>query len=481
MTPKVSAIANFVGVDNAAPLGRETGYILAVGRIKPGRLEVAEDTSGEPVADQHLLIATEAQEPVSNKIGQLIQLMSSRLETGLKQVSLAAWRDTSLEPMTEGFRHVVASEGIERIIDELRRAPALAALEGGMIAIEVDPTANPAGTYIHWQDRMPAEFEARMRSASAQDPTRPFQSRLPVGLAFDLRDIADKALLSSSAVYTSIYDTLDDSWVSVVLERTITATWLLTCWHRITKESDRVHARTALQRLAGPLRVAFHRIGLFGEPPPAMKADGSLRAKRSRFVRGIRGPLGDGRKTDFGIGREYGNITVVSNINPLAEAGPHSLSDWSDAALEAQAEVLRSRIEREREALRRIDEERKERLGFAGAVSISDFKARAVHLIEAFDSDPRPLVIVVSGTDRTCILKPVDPNDLPTTVVPVSRMGPQGSSLVEGAAGEGARGGARIGIRRGGVRTGNVVAELCAPNADSQLYISVLRSLGQFG
>jgi hypothetical protein len=466
VTPKVSARANLVGVDNAAPLGRETGYILAVGRIKPGRLESAEDTPGEAGVGRCLsMLVDEAppQEPSSNEMGQLIQLMSSQLEAGLKQVSLAAWRDTSLEPVTEGFRNVVASEGIERIIDELRRAPTLASLEGGMIAIEVDPTDNPAGTYIHWQDRMPAEFEARMRSASAQDPTRPFQSRLPVGLAFDLRDIADKALLSSSEVYTSIYDTLDDSWVSVVLERTTTATWLLTCWHRITKESHRVHLRTALQRLAGPLRVAFHRIGLFGEVAPLRvpkrKDDrASPRSGRNRFVRGCLLDPVRVQAIGFSNGADFATIALAPNHSNVKDVETPALTEWTLEELKVERERLAA-------ALQQVDEALLQKLEIADAIPVRELR-HGVRLIDRFETDPRPLLIYVEGTDRHCLLRPAASNSGASDTVLISSLSQRGSELARRAA----EYGELIAIRRGRGRTERIVAELApADNVPRQL------------
>lgn len=438
-----------------------------VGSSKTGWPEVAEDTHGELAANQHPpdRNATPTSGVSTNELAQLTQLMSSRLEVGLKQVSLAAWRDTTLEPVAEGLRHVVASEGIERIIDELRRAPAFAALEGGMIAIEVDPVADPAQTYIHWQDRMPAEFEARMRSVAARDPSRPFQNRLPVGLAFDLRDIADKALLASSEAYTSIYESLDDSWVTVVLERTPTATWLLTCWHRVTEESHRVHLRTALQRLAGPLRLAFHRIGLFGEvlpPSPEVKFGGILRAGRRRSIRGGVPHPDQDERNDFSSSGEFAIVASSRNHFIVKNAETPALAEWSLEELKAERERLTLLLEQ-------VDKWVAQKFGIADAVPVRELR-HGVRLVDRFETDSRPLLIYVEGTERRCLLRPAGPSSGFTDTVPISSLSQYGSDLARRVAEDGQR----IGIRRGRGRTERVVAELVPANDVPVYLISVL-------
>lgn len=481
-------------------------------------------SAGPPEPDD-AWIRRHLQVPMSGE-GPVPRLLEARIRQSLKRVSLSGWAGPGLDRAERRLTNIHRSEGLAAIVDIVRRAPAFAALGDSHVSFDKVPSRDPGGVRVLWAEGRHAALSERVLAGAGEDPFRTLDVLLPVGTVFDVRDAALEAEIRESELFHLMYQgDLSCSSLGAIVERSGGHTWTLTLWHRITDPARRLAVRSSLARLARALRVACWRIGLFGDPeievaqpealamrpgeagrlsgtPPSSHSSSSLslsalmpgtaRPRSSRrglaAARGFAagrpaqerlGPAEAEREIGLASKGPSGKLGPAPNPYPVPQAPP-PLSEWSDRALEAQAEILRGDVERRRDALRRVEEERKARLGFAGAVPVSEFKAKAVHLVRGFEADPRPWVIYVSGTDRTCILKPVDPENLPEKAIPVSRMGQHGSRLVQMASeSSGAHGGACIGIRQGGVHSGRVVAALCPPNGLSRAYIGVLCSLGE--
>lgn len=210
--------------------------------------------------------------------------------------------------------------------------------------------------------------------------------------------------------------------------------------------------------------MAFTRLGVFGPPPS------SVPSARRGFVKGAEL---EPSKLRYAPLAPSAKIDSLTNQNALVEKHPVPPSaELSVAQLKAERERLRALLDP-------VEAHLLERLGFARAVPVRFFSARASQLVDAFEHDPRPVVICVSGIDRSCILKPADPDDLPGEAIPISRMGQQASPLIKRVYESRGSGAVRVGIRRGGKRSGAIEAELCPPNADSNLYLAVLRDRGE--
>jgi hypothetical protein len=447
-----------------------------VTRFKRGRVEPEEPGPGleVPVAAPEL-----------DFFGHLLWASLGR---GLKRESLDARRDSGVLVLEQQLRRVEHSDGLERIIHELRRAPALAPLDGRAIAIEVVPTANPYQTELPWRDRVDEGFLERMHRWSEVDPTRLVEARLPVGLAFDLFDLVpDVELLRGSEIYNGIYENFGEGWVSVVLHRDPQSTWLLTCWHHITNDDERVRVRTSLQRLTTPLREACHRIGLFTQTPPdgeTMRNTSSLAANRGplptrwqpqevpatgqipelqrpRFVRGFQPVNPPAKQIGFpqdtepvNVGTDYNHYAVKDIVTP-------AYGEWSLEELKAERARLTAVLEQ-------VDEALLQKLNIADAVPVRELRY-GVRLIDRFETDPRSILIYVEGTDRLCLLRPADSNSDASETVLISSLSQRGSELARRAT----EGGEVIAIRRGRGRTERIVAELAPLNIASTGLINV--------
>lgn len=388
------------------------------------------------------------------------QLLAVRLERNAKTVSLAGWRTPGLEQTDLELQNIQASEGLGRIVEIIRRAPGFEVLDGGHISFDETPTGSPEATRARWRDGLHVELSDSVLALAAEDPSRELDGILPVGTVYDLKDVMLERELRDSELYRKLYgDDLRNSWVGVIVERGLTKTWTLTMWHKVTDPERRLELRSALKRLASSLRIACRRIGLFDEPP--------ILVVQSIEEAGILLPhLPEPRGfEDSTVHGKVSNDTINRYLRKL---------DSPSSAAEQTIEELMIERDRLRQALRQTEEMLLTRLGFAGAIPVSTFSATANALVKRLEEDPRPSVIYVTGTERTCILKPTDPDDLPAESTAVSNLSTEGGRLVERVYRESTRG-TRIGLRRGGGRTGRVVAELCPPTVGSAAFLDSFR------
>lgn len=153
------------------------------------------------------------------------------------------------------------------------------------------------------------------------------------------------------------------------------------------------------------------------------------------------------------------NTDIVA-YNVMEKDEVSRFGEWTLEELDAERERLLSVLDDVEQAL--LD-----RLGFADAIPVR-YLRRGGQLIGNFERDPRPVVVFITGTDLSCILKPADPNNLPTTSIPAGRLVSKASSVAHQASG-----GERVGVRHRRAQTERIVAEFCPPTRLSRLFLRV--------
>ncbi len=160
---------------------------------------------------------------------------------------------TRTVPLT-ALRHALSRVGPEddfgAVIDALLQSPPFAPLRHSVRAILVETVArnNPIDTRIVWSRNASLEFIGRMFSWAGVDPVRLAQLELGLeaGVVFDLWDLIDLEDLLfplNHEVFQGLYDSEDDSWVSVSLGKDEHHIWILSFWYRREGERARERAR----------------------------------------------------------------------------------------------------------------------------------------------------------------------------------------------------------------------------------------------